>query len=140
MLWKFDFLLAKKPAAEEKADEKPKQKKAEDQPPPKARTKSDKKAPPEDEKSIHENPKEAEEPKNQSARPSLQDIHYAKILGVEDVTDSEEIKSRYREKIAQYHPDRVRAMGPEIREIADKKAKEINEAHEHFRKKSYFQK
>jgi hypothetical protein len=26
-------------------------------------------------------------------------------------------------------------MGPEIREVAEKKAKEINEAYEHFRKK-----
>lgn len=140
MLWKLDFLLAKKPAAEVKADEKPKQKKAEDHPPPKARKKSDKKAPSEEEKSIGENPKDAEKPKNQSAKPSLKDIHYAKILGVKDVTDSEEIKSRYRKKIAQYHPDRVRAMGPEIREIADRKAKEINEAHEHFRKKAHSQK
>ena len=135
MLWKFDFLISKKPLAEDKTDGKPKQKQAKAPPPPKVRKRSDKKAPPKGGKSIDENPKEDKEPENPLAKPSLQDIHYAKILGVEDVTNSEEIKSRYRQKIAQYHPDRVRAMGPEIREIADRKAKEINEAHEHFRKK-----
>ena len=137
MLWKFDFLISKKPLAEDKTDGKPKQKQAKAPPPPKVRKRSDKKAPPKGGKSIDENPKEDKEPENPLAKPSLQDIHYAKILGVEDVTNSEEIKSRYRQKIAQYHPDRVRAMGPEIREIADRKAKEINEAHEHFRKKTH---
>ena len=45
------------------------------------------------------------------------------------------IKSIYRKKIAQYHPDKVAAMGPEIQQVAEQKAKEINEAYEHFRKK-----
>ena len=38
----------------------------------------------------------------------------------------DEIKPSYRKLIAQYHPDRVAAMGEEIREVAEKKAKEIN--------------
>ena len=46
----------------------------------------------------------------------------------------EEIKPTYRKIIAQYHPDRVVAMGPEIKEVAEKKAKEINEAYEQLRK------
>ena len=45
------------------------------------------------------------------------------------------MKSHYRKLIAQYHPDRVRAMGPEIRDVAESKAKEINEAYEFFRRK-----
>ena len=49
--------------------------------------------------------------------------------------DFNSIKSVYRKKIAQYHPDKVSAMGPEITEVAEQKAKEINEAYEHFRKK-----
>ena len=66
---------------------------------------------------------------------SLEDLRFGKILEIEDLQDSEKIKASYRKKIAQYHPDRVGAMGPEIREVAEKKAKEINEAYEHFRKK-----
>ena len=49
--------------------------------------------------------------------------------------DFDSIKSIYRKKIAQYHPDKVAAMGPEIQQVAEQKAKEINEAYEHFRKK-----
>ena len=66
-----------------------------------------------------------------------QDEKYFKILEISDdeLRDLELIKSVYRKKIAQYHPDKVAAMGPEIRQVAEQKAKEINEAYEHFRKK-----
>lgn len=60
---------------------------------------------------------------------------FAETLGLEKPYAEEEIKSAYRKLIAQYHPDRVSAMGPEIREVAETKAKEINEAYEYFRKK-----
>ncbi|OUU38702.1 MAG: hypothetical protein CBC16_08435 [Verrucomicrobia bacterium TMED56] len=66
-----------------------------------------------------------------------QDDYFLKILNLPDDSkkDFDAIKSVYRKKIAQYHPDKVSAMGPEIREVAEQKAKEINEAYEHFRKK-----
>jgi hypothetical protein len=66
---------------------------------------------------------------------SKEDYKYAEILGLEEPVDIKIIKSTYRKIIAQYHPDRVVAMGPEIQEVADKKAKEINEAYEFLRKK-----
>ena len=76
-----------------------------------------------------------EEPskKNQDI-PNLKEVHYGKILELEDLNDAEAIRP-LTEKIAQYHPDRVRAMGPEIRDVAEKKAKKVNEAYEYFRKK-----
>ena len=65
------------------------------------------------------------------------DEQFFKVLQISDESsrDFNSIKKVYRKKIAQYHPDKVSAMGPEIREIAEQKAKEINEAYEHFRKK-----
>lgn len=60
---------------------------------------------------------------------------FSETLGVKEPYSEEEIKSAYRKLIAQYHPDRVSSMGPEIREVAETKAKEINEAYEYFRKK-----
>ena len=69
------------------------------------------------------------------AKPTLRDLHFAKILGADDLNNSDAVKTAYRKTIAQYHPDRVRAMGPEIREVAESKAKEINQAYEHFQKK-----
>lgn len=65
---------------------------------------------------------------------SSDDIKYARVLGLEQPFESKDIKTTYRKIIAQYHPDRVIAMGPEIQEVAEKKAKEINEAYEHLRK------
>ncbi len=83
-----------------------------------------------------EEPRPTSEPEQDSKKYLLtrKDLEYAKILGLEEPFELEEIKPRYRKTIAQYHPDRVTAMGPEIKEVAEKKAKEINEAYEHLRK------
>ena len=69
------------------------------------------------------------------SKPSEEELRFASILEIEQSDDPEKIKNNYRKIIAQYHPDRVRALGPEIREVAEKKAKEINEAYEYFRNK-----
>ena len=61
--------------------------------------------------------------------------NYAKILGLLGDYNPEDAKSSYRSLIAQYHPDKVSLMGDEIREVAERKAKEINEAYEFFRRK-----
>ena len=66
-----------------------------------------------------------------------EDIKHAQVLGLtqDETKDFSKIKSTYRRVIAQYHPDKVGDMGPEIKEIAEAKAKEINHAYQHFRKK-----
>ena len=63
------------------------------------------------------------------------ELAFAETLGLEKPYSEKEIKSAYRKLIAQYHPDRVSAMGSEIKEVAETKAKEINEAYEYFRNK-----
>lgn len=63
------------------------------------------------------------------------DIKYAEIIGLKAPFTLDEIKPSYRKLITQYHPDRVAAMGEEIREVAEKKAKEINRAYDYFQKK-----
>lgn len=69
--------------------------------------------------------------------PTVNELEMSKILGLsrDDLDDFSKIKSTYRSAIAQYHPDKVSALGTEIREVAEKKAKEINQAYEFFRKK-----
>jgi DnaJ-class molecular chaperone len=52
------------------------------------------------------------------------------VLGVAADASPEEIRSAYQRLIRQYHPDRVADMGPEIRALAEKRAKEINAAYE----------
>jgi DnaJ-domain-containing protein 1 len=69
--------------------------------------------------------------------PELEDLKMAEVLGLEkdEIQDFAKIKATYRIAIAQYHPDKVSALGLEIQEVAEKKAKEINQAYEYFRRK-----
>jgi hypothetical protein len=52
------------------------------------------------------------------------------ILGVRRGATRDEIRQAYRLVIAQYHPDRVAQLGPELRNLATEKTKEINQAYE----------
>lgn len=74
---------------------------------------------------------------SESSPVTAEDVLMGEVLGVEAsrLKDFSFIKNRYRSAIAQYHPDKVSALGLEIREIAERKAKEINHAYEHFRSK-----
>ncbi len=42
----------------------------------------------------------------------------------------EEIRKAYQHRIAEYHPDKVAALGAELRELAERKSKEINLAYD----------
>ncbi len=50
-------------------------------------------------------------------------------LGVDRSVAGEELRAAYLSRIAQYHPDKVAALGAELRELAERKSKEINEAY-----------
>ncbi len=50
------------------------------------------------------------------------------VLGLEPGASEDEIKSAYRKAMAEYHPDKVEHLGPELRALADKKAKAIQKA------------
>jgi Protein of unknown function (DUF4236)/DnaJ domain len=55
------------------------------------------------------------------------------VLHVSPGASADEIAAAYR-KIAQlYHPDKVAALGPELREVAEQKMKEINAAYDSLR-------
>jgi uncharacterized membrane protein YhaH (DUF805 family) len=56
-----------------------------------------------------------------------------KILGVEGNPDQLTIRKAYKAKMGRYHPDKVSLLGIEIRELADRKSKQINEAYRFLR-------
>ena len=135
MLWKLDLFFTKKPPPsthpkEDVEDSVSTRSKGE-----KERSEQSQQA--EEDEGVRSETQEEPKGKPDATREAInpEDLKFAKVLEVENEEDPEAIKSSYRKKIAQYHPDRVRAMGPEIREVAESKAKEINEAYEHFRKK-----
>ena len=60
---------------------------------------------------------------------------YYKILGVSRSATKKEIKSKYRQLITQYHPDKVIAKGlPEdFVDFANQRLKSINEAYNYIK-------
>lgn len=55
------------------------------------------------------------------------------ILDISREASPDKIASAYKLKISQYHPDKVERLGPEFRELAERKAKQINAAYKFAR-------
>jgi DnaJ-domain-containing protein 1 len=60
---------------------------------------------------------------------------YREILGVASKDTPETIKTRYKELLTKYHPDKVQHLGVEFQEMAERKTKAIMDAYEFFQKK-----
>ncbi len=123
MLWKFDAFFAPSPekietTCYEDKDDTPR----EDLPPDED----------EDDETISGDETDYEE---KEPSPTSKENRFAGVLGLTTDYQPEDVKAAYRTLIAQYHPDKVSRMGDEIREVAERKAKEINEAYQHFRRK-----
>ncbi len=52
------------------------------------------------------------------------------VLGVDRGASTAEIKQAYRRLASRYHPDKVNHLGPEFRELAERRFKEIQQAYE----------
>ena len=57
-----------------------------------------------------------------------------KILGVDSNATDEEVKKAYREMAKKNHPDLVSNLGEDVRQAAEKKFQQINEAYETIKK------
>lgn len=51
-------------------------------------------------------------------------------LSVAPNADTQEIRRAYKTLMSQYHPDKVAALGPELKELCERKTKEINTAYD----------
>ncbi len=56
--------------------------------------------------------------------------NWHEVLEVSELATVEQIRTAYKQKISQYHPDKVADMGLEIRELAETRSKEINAAYD----------
>ena len=74
--------------------------------------------------------KKSEEGKRESSKIKT----WWSVLGVSRSASEEDIKAAYRSLMHQYHPDKVAALGPELRELAERKSTEINAAYEEAKK------
>jgi DnaJ-domain-containing protein 1 len=73
--------------------------------------------------------------KNHEFEDKTQEESCFDILEIDSNASLDEIKSAYKRKISQYHPDKVSSLAPEFIEIAEKKTKELNFAYEQVMKK-----
>jgi len=60
---------------------------------------------------------------------------YRQVLGVATEDSPSDIRKKYKELLAKYHPDKVQHLGIEFQEMAERKTIVIMEAYEFFRKK-----
>ena len=56
------------------------------------------------------------------------------VLGLSSDASDGEVERAYRRLIAQYHPDRLTGVAPELRQQAEDRAGEINAAYERIQK------
>jgi preprotein translocase subunit Sec63 len=56
------------------------------------------------------------------------------VLEVDSQASDDDIEAAYRRQMAQYHPDKVDGAAKEIRELAQKRASEINAAYDQIQK------
>lgn len=62
------------------------------------------------------------------------EAYYGRILGLQGRVSWSDVRSRYRELVVQYHPDKVNHLGPKLRAVAEQEMKEINEAFDYFKR------
>ena len=51
-----------------------------------------------------------------------------RVLQLNRPFTSDQLRAAYRQRMSQYHPDKVSSLAPEFRELAESKSKEINRA------------
>ena len=56
------------------------------------------------------------------------------LLGIDASASDEELEQAYRRRMSEYHPDRVANAAKEIRDIADRRAREINQAYDRIKR------
>jgi DnaJ-class molecular chaperone len=72
--------------------------------------------------------KEAQDHSRQSEMDAAQPFWW-ETLNVDRNASPDQVKTAFRREISKYHPDRVEGLGVELRELADRKAKEVNRAY-----------
>jgi preprotein translocase subunit Sec63 len=68
-------------------------------------------------------------------RSQLDEPRPHEVLGVAEDASEDEVRHAYQQKMREYHPDKVANAAPELRELAERRSKEINAAYEAMNKR-----
>ncbi len=88
-----------------------------------------------EQRAYREPPPKAAPREHSATQMSAEEISHARVLGLHGKITFDDIKRCYRDRMQEYHPDKVSSLGPKLREVADTEAKKINLAYEFFRQK-----
>ena len=69
-----------------------------------------------------------------TARPDEQARNAHAVLDVPENASMDDIEQAYRRKISDYHPDKVANAAPELKALAEQRAREINAAYDELKK------
>jgi len=69
-----------------------------------------------------------------TSNPVKNGAYYGKVLGLVGQVTMTDVKKKYRELCAQYHPDKVSHLGCKLKRVAEDEMKQINEAYEYFKR------
>jgi hypothetical protein len=70
-----------------------------------------------------------------SATEEQKENYYGKLMGLTGTLTKQQLRLKYLELVSQYHPDKVQHLGPELRELAETKTKELNTAYDWLKSK-----
>lgn len=87
-------------------------------------------------KTEQENTRQQRAGKQERKEISIEDAY--SVLGINKNSSVEEIKSAYKRKIKEYHPDRLSGLGSELQQLAHQKSLEINSAYNLLKKVKNF--
>lgn len=75
-----------------------------------------------------------EDARSSGASKEVKDVaYYTKILGLSCSASKDEVRTRYKELVRQYHPDKVAHLGDRLKEVAHEEIQRINEAYEYLK-------
>lgn len=74
-------------------------------------------------------PERSEEQSDDRRAPPNEDRGWADVLEVSPTASTNEIRTAYKQLMSQYHPDKVAALGVELKALAERKTKEITSAY-----------
>ncbi|MFY8206556.1 MAG: J domain-containing protein [Arenimonas sp.] len=69
------------------------------------------------------------------AGPDADAVNPYAVLDVAENADMDAIDAAYRRRMSEYHPDKVANAAPEIQELAERRARDINAAYEEIRRR-----
>jgi hypothetical protein len=74
-------------------------------------------------------------PRASSTYISEEELAHARVLGLRGRITFDDVKRCYRERMQEYHPDKVNSLGQKLRDVAETETRKINAAYEFLSRK-----